>query len=90
MEPSKLMLAAVHAYHRSERDGFALLNESIGGRGCCKAEAWPGVSTRVRRPRHPGKLWGWAIKRWGIEAWPRLEYDIRQVAEANRRKFYVL
>lgn len=69
------MVRAVHAYHRSERDGIALMGEAFG---CGPAEEWPGVSTRVRRGRDSSKLWFWAMRRWGPEAWPNLEYRIRE------------
>ena len=68
------MVLAVRAYHRSERDGMALMGEALG---VCAAEEWPGVSERVRRKRSSSKLWTWAMRRWN-EKWPRLEYDIRE------------
>lgn len=72
---SSFMARAVHAYHRSERDGIALMGEAFG---CGPAEEWPGASSRVRRDRDSSKLWSWAMRRWGREAWPALEYRIRE------------
>lgn len=43
---------------------------------------WPAedhirASRRVRAPRDPNKLWSWCLKRWGVERFSRLEYDVR-------------
>ena len=72
-----LMVAAVHAYHRSERDAFALLGETMG---LGRAEEWPGASSRVKRGRDSSRLWFWAMKRWGRDAFARLEYQLRESA----------
>lgn len=72
---SAFMVRAVHAYHRSEQDAFALLFEALG---TGKAEEWPHASSRLRRNRNSNRLWFWACKRWGVPAWPQLEYRIRE------------
>jgi hypothetical protein len=80
METTPLMVAAVRAYHRSEQDAFALLAEALR---VCKADEWPGVSTRVRRKREPSKLWFWAMKRWGRNEFADLEYQMRVANEGQ-------
>lgn len=77
---SPLMVAAVLAYHRSERDSAARMHESFGT--IEKAEDFLWASHRVRTKRDCGRLWFWAMKRWGGEAWPRLEYELREKANA--------
>lgn len=72
------MVAAVRAYHQSERDAGARMHEAFGTIN--RAEDFPWASRRVRMKRDCGKLWTWAMRRWGREAWTRLEYDLREKA----------
>jgi hypothetical protein len=78
VEASRLPFAtrAVHAYHRSEQDSFALMAEALGT--VDKAEEWHLASSRIRRNRDSNRLWFWACERWGVPHWPNLEYAIRE------------
>lgn len=73
------MRAAVRAYHRAERNSFARLAEAFG---ICAATEWRGASRRVnQRKDNYHVIWGWALRRWGMVAWPNLEYAIREAEE---------
>jgi len=73
---SAFIARAVRAYHRAEQDAFANLAQSLG---VCAAEQWPWASKRCSRKRMDsvGKLWTWALRRWG-KRWPEAECAARE------------
>ena len=75
---SAFLRAAVRAYWRAERDAFAQMGEAFG---ICPATEWPGASKLANR-RDSGnissRIWHWAMKRWGREVWPSMEYRMRE------------
>lgn len=80
---SAFLRAAVRAYWRAERDAFAQFGEAFG---ICPATEWPGASKRANR-RDSGnissRIWSWAMKRWGREVWPSIEYRMRESPQTH-------